>query len=101
MEKCAACGKEAKEIMVQSGINLCRQCVPDIRVEVDRLRATKKPINISHIARRIYRQKHSAGNYLLRDIPQELWTKAKHRAIDDESTLRDLILKSVSEYLKQ
>jgi len=38
-------------------------------------------------------------SYLLRDIPEELWNRAKHRAIDDGDSLRDLILKSVESYL--
>ena len=39
-------------------------------------------------------------SYLLRDIPEELWNRAKHRAIDDGDSLRDLILKAVESYLK-
>ncbi|MCK4503084.1 MAG: hypothetical protein KAU22_08605 [Desulfuromonadales bacterium] len=99
VKSCAACGKETKEIIETGSVILCRQCVPDIRVVVDQLRAAKKPVNMVHIARRIYRKKHSAGNYLLRDIPKELWDRAKHRAIDDGDSLRDLILKSLNAYL--
>ena len=40
-----------------------------------------------------------AGNYLLRDIPAELWTAAKHRAVDEGLNLRGLILKALQEYL--
>ena len=99
IEDCAACGRKTKEMIPTAGVLLCRQCVPDVRVEIDKLRASRKPVNVAHIARRIYRKKHSAGNYLLRDIPKELWDRAKHRAVDDGGTLRDLILKSVNVYL--
>jgi len=37
--------------------------------------------------------------YLLRDIPDELWNRAKHRAVDDGVSLRDLILSAVESYL--
>ena len=39
-------------------------------------------------------------NYLLRDIPRELWDSAKHKAVDDGTTLRDLVLKSIAKYIK-
>jgi len=79
---------------------ICRQCDPDIRVEMDRLRSEGKPVNALHIAKRIFRETHSGGNYLLRDLPQDLLTKAKHRAVDDGDSLRDVILKALHTYLK-
>lgn len=39
-------------------------------------------------------------NYLLRDIPKELWDKAKHKAVDENCTLRELILASIQKTLK-
>ena len=100
MELCDACGKPLKGGIDMGGAMLCRDCEPGIRMEMEALRAAGKPVNVLHIAKRIYRETHDAGNYLLRDIPEDLWTKAKHRAIDDGDSLRDLILKSLHEYLK-
>jgi hypothetical protein len=40
------------------------------------------------------------GDYLLRDVPEDLWQKAKHRAVDDGDSLRDLVLKALHSYLK-
>jgi hypothetical protein len=40
-------------------------------------------------------------NYLLRNIPVELWDRAKHRAIDDGISLRELILRALEYYLKK
>ncbi len=100
MEICGACGKEITKNFSIGGVLLCWKCSPEVRIEIDRLRASKKAVNVAHIARQIYRQKHTAGNYLLRDIPKELWDIAKHRSIDDGCTLRDLILKSLNAYLK-
>ncbi len=53
------------------------------------------------IARRIFRETHSAGAYLLRDVPQDLWDRAKHRGVDEGISLRELILKSLMAYLSQ
>jgi hypothetical protein len=39
-------------------------------------------------------------NYLLRNIPVELWDRAKHRAVDDGISLRELILRAIENYLK-
>ena len=51
------------------------------------------------VARQIFRETHSAGSYLLRDVPEELWTAAKHRAVDEGLNLRELIMKALQEYL--
>lgn len=40
-----------------------------------------------------------AGAYLLRNIPPALLAQAKHRAIDEGCTLRELILKALQAYL--
>lgn len=39
-------------------------------------------------------------NYLLRNIPKELWTRAKHRAVDEGISLRELIFRAMEMYLK-
>lgn len=82
------------------GTLLCRQCEPEISAEIDKLRSQGKPVNVAHIAHRIYKETHSGGNYLLRDVPDDLWQKAKHRAVDDGDSLRDLVLKALHAYLK-
>lgn len=81
------------------GATICSQCDPDIRAEMDRLRAEGKPVNVMHIARQRFREEYSAGNYLLRDIPKDLWTRSKHRAVDDGDSLRDIVLKALDSYL--
>jgi len=100
MNLCDACGKPVKGGIGMGGALLCRDCEPEIRIEMDRLRTAGKPVNVLHIAKRIYRETHSEGNYLLRDLPDDLWQKAKHRAVDDGDSLRDLILKALYAYLK-
>jgi len=99
MHKCAACGSETKTGISLGGIILCRSCDPEVREEMDRLRAEGKPVNVGHIARRIYREKYCVGDYILRDIPADLWTRAKHRAVDDGTNLREMVLKALKAYL--
>lgn len=100
MNFCQACGKPIKGGVSIGGILLDRGCAVDVRTEIDQLREAGKPVNAMQIARRLFRETHSAGNYLLRDIPEELWGRAKHRAVDDGDSLRDLILKSLIAYLE-
>lgn len=99
MRLCDGCGKPNANIGIGAAI-LCRYCDVDVRPEIDRLRAAGKPVNVLQIARKMFRDTHSSGNYQLRDIPQDLWDRAKHRAIDDGDSLRDLILKALHAYLK-
>ena len=82
------------------GTLLCHQCEPEISAGIQSLRSEGKPVNVAHIAHRIYKETHSGGNYLLRDVPEDLWQKAKHRAVDDGDSLRDLVLKALYAYLK-
>ena len=100
MKICAACGKPAKAMIGMGGVLICRDCDPDIKTEMEKLRAKGKPVNVGHIAKKIFRKTYDAGKYLLRDIPDDLWQKAKHRAVDDGDSLRDLVLKALITYLK-
>lgn len=95
---CDGCGSP-KIAIGMGGARLCRTCAEDVRPEMERLRAEGKPVNVLQIARSMFRETHSAGNYLLRDIPQELWDRAKHRGVDEGLSLRDLILKALHAYL--
>lgn len=99
MKTCDACGSPKAHIGM-GGAMICRNCEPEIRIEMDQLRSAGKPVNVLHIAKRMFRETHSAGNYLLRDIPQELWTEAKHKAVDENISLRELVLNAVRSYIK-
>ena len=100
MRMCDGCGK-TKGVMIGIGSALlCRYCDVDVRPKIEKLRSQGKPVNVLQIARKMFRETHSAGNYLLRDIPQDLWNKAKHKAVDSGDSLRDLILKALYLYLK-
>jgi hypothetical protein len=80
------------------GASLCRTCAADLKPEIQRLHAESKPVNVLSMARKIFRETNNKA-YLLRDIPEELWTRAKHRAVDDGMSLRDLIFAALESYL--
>jgi hypothetical protein len=40
------------------------------------------------------------SDYLIRDFPEDLHMAAKHRAVDEKITLRELIFKALEKYLK-
>jgi len=100
MKPCDACGRTNGAMIGMGGAMICRQCEPDIRIEMDKRRAEGKPVNVMQIARAKFREEHNAGNYLLRDIPEDLWKRAKHHAADTGDSLRDIILKSLDSYVK-
>lgn len=99
MKLCDACNKPVIGGVGIGGARLCRNCAPDVKAEIDKLRSQGKPVNAIQIAKRILRETHAGGNYLLRDIPDELWQKAKHRSVDDGDSLRELILNALYAYL--
>ena len=40
------------------------------------------------------------SSYILREIPQELWDRVKHQAINEGVTLRDLVFRAIRAYLR-
>ena len=99
MKKCEACGTTKNINGSLGGVLLCKEHFADISAEVDQIRAEGKQVNLMGIARRMFREEYSTGNYILRDIPKELWDRAKHRAVDEGISLRELALNAVQEYL--
>ena len=100
MSQCAVCGKPAYHLIFMGGVMLCSPCSEDVRVEIDAARAAGKPVVVSGIARRMYREAHHAdGSYTIKDIPAELWDRAKHRALDEDTSVRELILTALEKYI--
>jgi len=96
---CDMCGKPLRGGTSMGGTMVCRTCASDLRDEIEKLHAEGKPVDAMKICRRVFRETHCAGNYLLRDIPDDLWQRGKHRAVDDKLSLRDLILRALESYL--
>lgn len=99
MKNCAACGKDTKGGISLGGTLLCRECAADVEIEIERLRAEGKQVNVSYIARRMFRESCTPGGYLLRDIPQDLWDKVKHKALDKGMSLREFVLQAIREFV--
>lgn len=97
--QCAACGTTKQLGSSLGGVLLCRDHYQDISAQVEQLRSEGKQVNVAGIARQMFREQYSTGNYILRDIPKELWDAAKHRAVDDGVSLRELVLDAVQAYL--
>ena len=101
MRTCDACGTPLKGGIPLGGALVCRICEPDINAEINRLQAEGKPVSAIAIARKMFRETYSAGNYMLRDIPKDLWIAAKHKAVDKGMDLRELILDAIREYVSK
>lgn len=96
---CEACGTTKNLGPSLGGVLLCRDHYYDISAQAEQLRAEGKQVNVAGMARQMYREQYTTGDYLLRDIPKALWDVAKHRAIDDGISLRELVLTALRKSL--
>jgi len=103
MRTCDVCGRPIKGASCWIGRALaCRTCEPDLKAEIEKERMEGKPVSAIRIAKRMFRENYSSdGEYLLRDLPNDLWQKVKHRAVDDGDSLRGLILKALYTYIRE
>lgn len=101
MKTCDVCGKPTAGGTYIGRARVCRECRPRLVFEIEKERAEGKSVDAQAIARRLFREEHSAGNYLLRDIPEELWTAAKHQAVKEGLSLREMLLKALHEYVSR
>lgn len=97
--QCAACGTTKNLGPSLGGVLLCRDHYNDISAQVEQIRAEGKQVNVAGIARQMFREQYSTGNYILRDIPKELWDAAKQKAFKDGISLRELVLNAVEAHL--
>lgn len=96
MKPCDVCGQQA--MMSIGGAVLCRAHYEDVVAEIDALRAQGKQVNAAGIARRMYRELNESSNYMFRDIPKDLMDAARHRAVDDNCSVREVILSALRSY---
>lgn len=100
MRFCDGCGSPKAGVSMGGAI-LCKTCDADVQIEIAQLRKQGQPVNVLHIARRMFRDQNPApGTYLLRDIPPKLWSDVEHRAVDEQGSVRDVILGALFAYLK-
>ncbi|MBA7640748.1 hypothetical protein ES703_48419 [subsurface metagenome] len=101
MGLCDMCGKQLKCSVRIDGAFVCRRCAVDLRIEIDRLHTEGKPVDALKIAREIFHKIYSGGDFLIRDVPEELMNKALRRADVDGDSLRDLMVRALREYVEQ
>jgi len=88
---CAGCGRPDARNSI-GGTLLCTVCRPVVLERLETARKDGRPADAAREARELFRAENSVGSYLLRDIPVDLWTQAKHVAVDRGLSLRDLVL---------
>lgn len=98
MRECAVCGTN-KRIIALGGVMLCQEHYAAVSEIIDTLRTAGEPVDVTRIAYRM--RKELDGDYLLRDIPRELWQRAKHYAVDHNMSLRQLIITALEAYIKK
>lgn len=100
MKICDACGSPTKSEIGMGGAWICRKCDPDVQAEIKRLHGEGKPVNVSHIAKRLFREMHGTPGVLqIRDIPPDLRKQMDQACLDQECTLRELVLKAMYQYI--
>ena len=99
MKWCEVCGAKASESFSYDRIPLCVQCYIDAELEAKRREEQGRRVNIRSIVRDLLRERNCAGDYLLRDTPRDLWDSARHWAVDNNISLRSMILLSLREFL--
>lgn len=100
MKICDACGNPVQGGIGMGGALICRQCEPDVRAEMDNLREAGKPVNVMHIAKRMFREMHGTPGVLqIRDVPPDLRAKMDQACLDQKCSLRELVLKAMYTYL--
>ena len=95
---CTAC-EGSGVLRIISGVYICKDCISDISAEIDRLRASKKPVNVLQIAKKHLRKTRNATTYLLRDLPEKTLHSLKQRALDEGTNVKAVMLKAVEAYL--
>ncbi len=87
---CDACGRELRGGISLGGTILCRNCAPEVESEIQAVRAAGKPVSAARIAAKM--RKTTLHEYILRDIPPELWERVQAAAARRGQTAKDFIL---------
>ena len=95
---CAACGQQDARSQI-GGVLICETCRPILMERIDSARPQGRTVDATKEARAMLRE--TSQDYLLRDIPADLWTQAKHAAVDRGVSLRDLLLSGLRKELSQ
>lgn len=90
-KNCIVCGERRSDAI--GGVILCQLHAAEVWEEIDQLRAEGKPVDAARIA---YRLRRAQGqDYIIRDIPADLWQRAKAAAALQGSTLRETVVEAL------
>jgi hypothetical protein len=81
----------------ESEMQVCDKCGEAFRTQYAGMIDGEGILNAGHIARRMFREKHRQGDYLLRDIPKVIWQATKQGAAKQGVTVREYILLALDE----
>ena len=82
--------------------NICAATKPLFGAETNLLvPKTSCVLREEFMLERMQKVQNKILNFLIRNIPPDLWQRAKHRAVDDNCTLRELVLAALEAYLKE
>ncbi|GAJ03942.1 unnamed protein product [marine sediment metagenome] len=101
MGLCDMCGRRIKGHLLPSSTVICRSCFGELQIVIAKLRAEGRAVEGLRIAREGFNETYTGGDYLIRDIPEELVNKALMRADKDGDSLRDVTVKAMQAYLTE
>jgi len=84
--------------MARSGFYFCRLHEAEINREIEQLREKGKTVNLGRIV--LAMRGEDPRNYLIRDIPDELWRMVKSKASQEGRTIREMLLDALRDYVK-
>ena len=90
---CDACGADLRGGTSIGGTILCRACAPLVEDEIASIRAAGKPVSAARISAKM--RKATLHDYILRDIPPELWERVQAVAARRGQTARELIMTAI------
>lgn len=97
MKTCEACGTTKNIYTALGGVMLCKDHYQDISAAIEKLRAKGIQVNVAGMARKIYRKINKTNNYILRDIPSDLWSATKEHAHKKGLSIREVIITALAE----
>lgn len=96
MRNCDGCGRPTPAAIGIGRAWACPVCHPVIQEEIETARAAGRQVNAMGVARRMYRERHNTGDFLIRDIPREILQQLKIKAASEGVTVRDLVIRAVA-----
>lgn len=97
---CEACGQITVCAPIE-GAQICESCAPAFRAALAAARkdAWGRARDAHFVARDMLRRAGGTTQLMMRDVPKPVMQALKQRALDEQTTVRDLVLVAVEKYL--